>query len=47
MHIHDLSHGVSVLALVKDSVSEKRMQNHSHYVYMAFFRKNGGKFMNF
>lgn len=42
MQVHDRPQGSPALALVGDSVSVKRMQNHAPYACMAFIRKNGG-----
>lgn len=41
MQVHDRPQGTLVLALVGDSVSVKRMQNHAPYACMVFLRKNG------
>jgi hypothetical protein len=44
MQVHYRPQGAPVLALSGDSVSLKRMQNHTPYACMAFLRKNSGIF---
>ena len=42
MQVHERPQGPPVLALARDPVSVKRMQNHAPYAYMAFLRENSG-----
>ncbi len=47
MQVRDRPQGALAQALVGDSVSLKRMQNHAPYACMAFIRKNGEIFGDF
>lgn len=47
MQVHDLPQGASVLALARDPVSVKRMQNHAPYECMAYLGEKGEIFGNF